>query len=97
MQGSGGPEAPDVLADRTRVFEVLDNLISNAIKYTFPGGDVRVFCESVGSEVITHVRDTGLGLSEQDLKMVFGSFKKLSARPTGGRRVLASALLSPRR
>ncbi|MCD4751267.1 MAG: hypothetical protein K8R59_18005 [Thermoanaerobaculales bacterium] len=77
-------EAPDVLADRARVLEVMDNLISNAVKYTFPGGEVRIFCETIDSEVITHVQDTGQGLSEQDLKLAFGSFKKLSARPTGG-------------
>lgn len=78
------PEAPNVLADRARILEVMDNLVSNAIKYTFPGGEVRVFCESVDSEVITHVQDTGQGLSEQDIKHAFGSFKKLSARPTAG-------------
>ncbi|NUM79960.1 hypothetical protein HUU42_04065 [bacterium] len=77
------PDLPPVLIDRSRISEVVDNLISNAIKYTHPGGLVRVFCEKAKREVITHVQDTGQGLDENDLKEVFKSYKKLSARPTG--------------
>ncbi len=75
---------PPVLVDRSRIFEVVDNLLSNAIKYTHPGGLVRVFCEAHDSEVVTHVNDTGQGLSPEDLKQVFKSFKRLTAKPTGG-------------
>ncbi|MBX7152853.1 hypothetical protein K1X84_14585 [bacterium] len=77
------PDLPPVLIDRSRISEVVDNLISNAIKYTYPGGFVRVFCERIKREVVTHVQDTGQGLDENDLKEVFKSYKKLSARPTG--------------
>jgi signal transduction histidine kinase len=76
--------APPVLADVARIGEVLDNLLSNAIKYTHRGGEVRVTYESHGSEVITHVQDNGQGLSEDDLKNVFRTFRRLSARPTAG-------------
>ncbi len=75
---------PRVLADRARVFEVLDNLLSNAIKYTPPGGSVRVSCEAVDGAVVTHISDTGPGLTAEDLTVVFRSFKRLSAKPTGG-------------
>ncbi len=73
----------DVMIDRVRVAEVLDNLVSNAIKFTWPGGRVRVFCEVDGGEVVTHVEDTGQGLEARELDEVF-SGKKLSARPTAG-------------
>jgi signal transduction histidine kinase/ligand-binding sensor domain-containing protein len=75
---------PPVAVDRLRFAEVVDNLISNAIKFTYPAGQVRVRCESTPAEVIVHVADTGQGLTSDDLKEVFHSFKRLSARPTGG-------------
>jgi signal transduction histidine kinase len=62
----------------------MNNLISNAIKYTYPGGRVRVYCEAQSELIVTHVEDTGQGLNEKDLRDIFSSFKKLSARPTAG-------------
>ena len=45
---------------------------------------MKVFCELRNGELITHVADTGLGMTEDDLETVFRSFHKLSARPTAG-------------
>ncbi|GEM_PF-3141796 len=78
-----GVAIPPVLADRDRIIEVLNNLLSNAIKFTQPGGRVRVYCEVRPGEVLTHVEDTGVGLTEEDLRRAFRRFEKLSARPTG--------------
>lgn len=75
---------PPVQADRVRILEVMDNLISNAVKYTFPGGLVTVTARSESNQVIIAVTDTGQGLDAEDLKSIFHSYKKLSARPTGG-------------
>jgi signal transduction histidine kinase len=77
-------DLPPLQADPIRIGQVLDNLIRNAIKYTGEEGKVRISCENLPREIITHVEDTGQGLSEEDLKNVFNTFKKLSARPTGG-------------
>jgi len=77
-------ELPPVNADTVRIGEVLDNLVSNAIKYTQPGGAVRVSCERRDGDIVTHVEDNGQGLGEEDLREIFKTFKKLSARPTGG-------------
>ena len=74
----------EISADWARISEVLDNLISNAIKYTFPGGKVSVACIQESGSIVVHVEDTGQGFSQEDLRNVFVSFKKLSARPTGG-------------
>lgn len=84
MHFDAPPSLAPVRADRSRIEEVVDNLISNAIKYTHHGGTVQVVCESTDGKTITHVKDTGQGLSEEDLKYVFHSFRKLSARPTAG-------------
>jgi signal transduction histidine kinase len=75
---------PEVQADTTRIAQVVDNLIGNAIKYTHPGGAVHVGCEARAHELVISVRDTGQGLTREDLQQVFRSFKRLSARPTGG-------------
>lgn len=81
-----------VFADRYKLSEVLDNLISNAIKYTASGGQVSVFFERQGKQIITHVADTGQGLSEEDLGKVFQSFQTLSAKPTAGERSIGLGL-----
>lgn len=78
------PDLPNVLADRERISEVINNLLSNAIKYTYPGGKVSLSCEHRENQLITHVIDSGQGLNENDLNDIFKSFKKLSAKPTGG-------------
>lgn len=73
-----------IKVDKFRIIQVIENLLSNAVKYTLPGGEVYVFYEIKDSKLITHIKDTGVGLDEEDLKCIFQSFKKLSAKPTGG-------------
>ncbi|MDQ0076964.1 sensor histidine kinase [Arthrobacter oryzae] len=68
------PERLDAHVDSARVSQVLDNLVSNAIKYSPNGGDVVVSLASEGSELVCHVSDTGMGMSEQDQADVFKKF-----------------------
>ncbi len=75
---------PSITIDKIRIMEVFDNLISNAIKYSHPGGEVRVYCEHNDKEVITHIADKGQGLTEQDLQAIFSKFTRLSSKPTAG-------------
>jgi len=81
---SSAGAVPEVEIDPTRIAQVLDNLLGNALKYTYSGGAVHVHCEVRGAESIVSVRDTGQGLTREDLQQVFRSFKRLSAQPTGG-------------
>lgn len=78
-----GGEEVWALADRDRITEAITNLLTNALKFTPPGGRVTVWCETAAGEVVTHVEDTGPGLTADDLRAVFRRFGKLSARPTG--------------
>ncbi|MEO8225094.1 MAG: ATP-binding protein [Gammaproteobacteria bacterium] len=72
-----------VMADRTRVKQVLINLLSNAIKYNNPGGSVVVDCCPEGPEVMRiSVRDTGAGLTDAQLGQLFQPFNRLG-RETG--------------
>jgi signal transduction histidine kinase/CheY-like chemotaxis protein len=83
-----GPAALILSGDAERLREALDNLISNAIKYSPVGGaiTVRVGREvgPLGPELVCAVADHGPGLSPEDTTRVFGRFQRLSAKPTGG-------------
>jgi len=67
-----------VRADRVRLKQVLINLLSNAIKYNRPGGTVVVACTaSAQGRVRISVRDTGHGLSSEQLRQLFQPFNRL--------------------
>jgi PAS domain S-box-containing protein len=71
-------KATFVIADRTRLKQVLVNLLSNAIKYNRPGGMAEVTWKMHSSgRLRISVRDTGLGLSEQKIALLFQPFNRL--------------------
>ena len=73
-----------IKADHTRVKQVLINLLSNAIKYNQAGGSVRVDCVAAAQgSVRINVRDTGAGLSPENLGQLFQPFNRLG-QETGG-------------
>ena len=63
-----------VLGDSLRLGQVVDNLVSNSIKYTDRGGSVTVEMDCTEDEICLHVIDTGRGISEADLKQLFVRF-----------------------
>ena len=79
--GSGGSLAR---ADKNATMQILDNLISNAVKYSPPGSVVQVEAGSDSALAWVAVKDQGPGLSEADQKKLFQKFTRLSARPTAG-------------
>ena len=70
--------------DLDRMRDAIDNLISNAIKYSPRGGTIEVSMQKRGAEVVLDVRDHGPGLLPEDSARLFGRFQRLSAKPTGG-------------
>jgi signal transduction histidine kinase/CheY-like chemotaxis protein len=69
-----------VLADRQRLRQVLINLTSNAIKYNRPGGAVTItVSERPGDRIRIAVRDTGWGLTEEQVEKLFVPFERLEA------------------
>lgn len=60
------PDAGEINADRRAVQQILINLVSNAIKFTPDGGDVVVGAKRIGSRLHFWVRDTGIGIAEED-------------------------------
>lgn len=79
---------PLVLADEERIQQVIANLLHNAIKFTPPGGHVRLSAgpqpDNAG-EVLFEVRDTGIGIAKADLSRVFERFYKSDRARTRGR------------
>jgi signal transduction histidine kinase len=76
-----------VWADREYLQEVLDNLLSNALKFMAPGPPVRqvsLKLKQDGAFGMVEIQDQGPGFSEEDRNKAFERFSKLSARPTGG-------------
>jgi PAS domain S-box-containing protein len=61
-------------ADPARLTQVLANLLTNAAKYTEPGGYVSLSAEREGPEVVIRVRDTGIGILPEMLPRIFESF-----------------------
>jgi Bacteriophytochrome (light-regulated signal transduction histidine kinase) len=76
---------PTVTADRTKLGEVFQNLISNAIKYIDkPQGEIRVGCEPNGDGWKFHVADNGPGIDEKYHEKVFQIFQTLGPKDTPG-------------
>jgi two-component system, chemotaxis family, CheB/CheR fusion protein len=60
--------------DRTRILQVLENLLTNAAKYTPPGGSIRLSTRKRGLQGVISVSDNGIGMSEELLPQVFDMF-----------------------
>jgi signal transduction histidine kinase len=71
-------DVPAVQADRGRMFQLLDNLVSNAIKFTPAGGDVRVSLTPVNGVVRLEVSDTGVGIASAEQRHLFERFFRAS-------------------
>jgi signal transduction histidine kinase/CheY-like chemotaxis protein len=72
------PEAPLALeADATRLAQVVSNLLTNAAKYTEPGGRIWLSAQREGEQVVIRVRDTGIGIARDMLPRVFELFTQL--------------------
>ncbi|MER9397433.1 HAMP domain-containing histidine kinase [Mesorhizobium sp. M0615] len=66
LQAQIAPDAGEINADRRAVQQILINLISNAVKFTPDGGNVVVGAKRIGSRLHFWVRDTGIGIAEED-------------------------------
>ncbi len=71
-------------ADCAALEQILENLISNAIKYSPPKSAVTLAVAQAGEQAECQVRDQGPGFTAQDKARMFGRYARLSARPTGG-------------
>lgn len=67
---------PNVLLniDKLRIKQVIQNLISNSIKYTKPNGEIKMDFQLYDNDLLISVIDNGIGISASDLPMIFHEF-----------------------
>lgn len=78
------PDLPPVTLDTTKIEQVLNNLIGNAVKYSPAASVVRVYIARVGDAVAISIADSGPGIPAEEWDRLFRPFTRLTARPTGG-------------
>jgi signal transduction histidine kinase len=80
------PTLPGVRGDAERLRQLVDNLISNAIKYSDSGGEVRVDARADNGNVVVRVRDAGPGINAEHQTQIFEKFGRAggSAKPGTG-------------
>lgn len=77
-------EVPAMMMDSCKIEQVMNNLISNAIKYSYPQSSVEIRIERSGHRLVISVRDEGQGIPEKELDKLFRPFEKTSVRTTAG-------------
>ena len=80
-------DLPLIVGDRSRLEQVMTNILGNAIKYTPDGGHIQIFAGSTDSEVWMEVCDDGIGIPEKDQDRIFDRFyrvDKARSRESGG-------------
>jgi len=70
-----------IFADSDRVAQILDNIIGNAIKYTFKGG-IQIFHQVDENNLKTIIKDTGIGMSPEDRRRLFEQFYRIQNKKT---------------
>ncbi|MEO0452572.1 MAG: transporter substrate-binding domain-containing protein [Verrucomicrobiota bacterium] len=78
------PNDLEILSDRHLLYEILENLLSNALKFSHPKTIIELRASQEGRYVKIEVADQGLGIPENEHRYIFKRFAKLSNQPTGG-------------
>lgn len=76
------PEVPVLQADRTRIEQVLTNLVHNSIKFTPAAGTVTVSVTDIGEQIQVAVADTGIGIPASELNRIFDRFYQVDSSST---------------
>jgi signal transduction histidine kinase len=74
----------EMMLDQSKAGQVLDNLISNAIKFSHPGSAIAIGASEIASHVVVSVSDQGPGIPQAELERLFNPFEKTSVKSTAG-------------
>ena len=78
--------------DEDQAYQVFENLVSNAIKYSPKGKTIFIKAEDRGGKAIVSIKDQGPGFSEQDREKMYEKFQQLSAIPTNNENTIGLGL-----
>ena len=78
------PDGLSVYADRDGLHDIFINLLSNAFKFTSDGGEVSIHASAQGEVVLHEVRDTGIGIPEDQIGKIFEEFYQVEGGKHGG-------------
>ncbi|MCX6149653.1 MAG: HAMP domain-containing sensor histidine kinase [Ignavibacteriales bacterium] len=84
LVNNASQHCPELSFDIEKIYEVIDNLVNNAIKFSKPNAVVQVRSYFNDKKVFVEVVDNGIGLPEDDIPKLFTKGAKLSAKPTHG-------------
>lgn len=76
-----------IVADEEQLYRLVMNLVSNAIQYSYSGGEVTLILEKSASDAIIQIQDTGIGISPEEQTRIFDRFYRVNSdrsRSTGG-------------
>jgi two-component system, sensor histidine kinase and response regulator len=79
--------------DHNKIQQVLNNLLSNAIKYSMPGTTIEINIVIKNNQVITSIKDQGLGIPEDEIPKLFQAFQTTSVRPTANEKATGLGLV----
>jgi len=71
-------DEPIIIADRRAVMQILLNVLSNAVKFTEPGGKITIFCDEFDNHISLQIKDTGIGIPANKLNAVMRPFEQVS-------------------
>jgi signal transduction histidine kinase len=78
------PDLPMVTMDPNRIGQVVNNLVSNAIKFSYPNSEILLRVRRTEKEITVEVTDHGQGIPREEISKIFADFAKTSVRATGG-------------
>jgi signal transduction histidine kinase len=77
-------DLPNIQVDDTRIMQVLENLIGNAIKFSPPGSVATIRTTREGDWIVCELSDTGPGIPKKEMELLFKEYARISNAPTGG-------------
>ncbi|HPO54961.1 MAG TPA: HAMP domain-containing sensor histidine kinase [Ignavibacteriaceae bacterium] len=91
------PQQLIVNIDKSKIEQVLTNLLTNAIKYSFPESIVDILIHQQADEVAVSIRDHGQGIKSDELRLLFKPFQKTSTQATAGEKSIGLGLFIVKR
>ncbi len=76
------PDQPEILADPDEMEIILNNLVSNAVKYNRDGGEVHITTTAKNGSAVIKVEDTGIGMNEEETGKLFNEFVRIKNEKT---------------